>query len=46
MREAGLRAQLPQQWMRIRNNLFDDRSWFARNAADLEQVPPPPQPTQ
>ena len=41
MREAGLRTQLPQQWMRIRNNLFDDRSWFARSAADLDPTPPP-----
>ena len=24
------------EWMRIRSNLFDDRSWFARSAADLE----------
>jgi hypothetical protein len=39
MPEQPLRAQLPNQWMRIRNNLFDDRSWFARSAADLE--PPP-----
>lgn len=37
MREEGLRIQLPNQWMRIRNNLFDDRAWFARSAADLEQ---------
>ena len=41
MPEAGLRTQLPQQWMRIRNNLFDDRSWFARSAADLDPTPPP-----
>ena len=26
------------EWMRIRNNLFDDRSWFARSAADLEAI--------
>jgi hypothetical protein len=26
---------LSDQWMRIRNNVFDDRSWFARRAADL-----------
>ncbi len=25
--------------MRIRANVFDDRSWFARSAADLEEVP-------
>ena len=39
MPERPLRAQLPNQWMRIRNNLFDDRSWFARSAADLEPAP-------
>ena len=39
MPEQGLRNQLPNQWMRIRNNLFDDRSWFARSAADLEPAP-------
>jgi hypothetical protein len=39
MREEGLRTQLPNQWMRIRNNLFEDRYWFARSAADLEQPP-------
>jgi hypothetical protein len=39
MPEQGLRTQLPNQWMRIRNNLFDDRSWFARSAADLEPAP-------
>ena len=27
---------LSDQWMRIRSNVFDDRSWFARSAADLE----------
>jgi hypothetical protein len=37
MREEGLRTQLPNQWMRIRNNLFEDRYWFAHSAADLEQ---------
>ncbi len=37
MPEAGLRTQLPRQWMRVRNNLFDDRAWFARSAADLDQ---------
>lgn len=31
------------QWMRIRNNLFDDRSWFARSAADLEPLSASPQ---
>lgn len=39
MPEQPLRSQLPNQWMRIRNNLFDDRSWFARSAADLEPAP-------
>src|SRR5262245_25384694 len=29
---------LSDQWMRIRSNVFDDRSWFARSAADLESV--------
>jgi hypothetical protein len=37
------RTSLHNEWMRIRNNLFDDRSWFARSAADLE--PPPGGPT-
>ena len=27
---------LSDQWMRIRSNVFDDRSWFARSASDLE----------
>ncbi|SRR6266508_2231126 len=27
---------LSDQWIRIRSNVFDDRSWFARRAADLE----------
>jgi uncharacterized protein (TIGR03067 family) len=27
---------LRNEWMRIRNNLFEDRGWFARSAADLE----------
>lgn len=30
------RANLRNEWMRLRSNLFDDRSWFARSAADLE----------
>jgi len=42
MPEQPLRSQLPNQWMRIRNNLFDDRSWFARSAADLEPAPSTP----
>jgi uncharacterized protein (TIGR03067 family) len=29
---------LSDPWMRIRSNVFDDRSWFARSAADLEAV--------
>jgi hypothetical protein len=33
------RAPLQNQWMRIRSNLFDDRAWFARSAADLEPIP-------
>jgi len=39
------RTGLGVQWMRIRNDLFDDRAWFARNAADLEPLPTssPPQ---
>ena len=41
---AGYAASTPQSflenhWMRIRNNLFDDRSWFARSAEDLESTP-------
>ena len=32
----SLPGALPNQWMRIRNNLFEDRAWFARSAADLE----------
>ena len=27
---------MQNDWMRIRNNLFDDRAWFARSAADLD----------
>jgi len=26
---------LTHNWMRIRNNLFEDRAWFVRSAADL-----------
>jgi hypothetical protein len=33
---SGTGAALQGDWMRIRNNLFDDRAWFARSAADLE----------
>lgn len=32
----GTGKALQNDWMRIRNNLFDDRAWFARSAADLE----------
>jgi uncharacterized protein (TIGR03067 family) len=38
------RAAFCNQWMRIRNNIFDDRSWFARSAADLEPSPAAPSP--
>jgi uncharacterized protein (TIGR03067 family) len=37
--ENAPRTNLENQWMRIRNNVFDDRSWFARSAADLEPLP-------
>lgn len=33
--EKAPKAGLQNQWMRIRSNLFDDRSWFARSASDL-----------
>jgi len=29
-------AALQDNWMRIRSNLFDDRAWFVRSAADLD----------
>ena len=29
------KTALQNNWMRIRNNLFDDRAWFARSAGDL-----------
>ena len=37
----GLPAKPPPRalldnWMRLRNNLFDDRAWMARSARDLE----------
>jgi uncharacterized protein (TIGR03067 family) len=35
----GTGKRLQNDWMRIRNNLFDDRAWFARSAADLEAEP-------
>ena len=34
----GTGKELQNDWMRLRNNLFDDRWWFARSAADLEAV--------
>jgi hypothetical protein len=41
----GTGKALQNDWMRLRNNLFDDRAWFVRSAADLEYaasvVPPP-----
>lgn len=43
----GTGRALQNDWMRIRNNLFDDRAWFVRSAADLEyaaSVVPPPAP--
>jgi len=44
----GTGKELQNDWMRLRNNLFDDRWWFARSAADLDAVakvtPPPPAP--
>ncbi len=33
------RTPLHNNWMRIRNNLFDDRSWFARSSRDLGAEP-------
>ena len=30
------RDHLEENWMRVRNNLFEDRSWMARSAADLQ----------
>jgi hypothetical protein len=33
------RTALQNEWMRIRNNLFDDRSWFARSSRDLNAEP-------
>ena len=34
---SASRGHLEENWIRIRNNLFEDRSWMARSAADLEQ---------
>lgn len=39
--EGPSRNAVQQNWMRIRNNLFDDRAWFARSAADLTTAPAP-----
>ena len=33
---SDARDHLQENWMRIRNNLFEDRSWMARSAADLQ----------
>ena len=30
------RDHLEENWMRIRNNLFEDRSWMSSSAADLK----------
>ena len=30
------RDHLEENWMRVRNNLFEDRFWMARSAADLQ----------
>jgi hypothetical protein len=35
-RDSVPRDRLEENWMRIRNNLFDDRSWMARSSADLK----------
>jgi hypothetical protein len=35
-RDSVPRDHLEENWMRIRNNLFEDRSWMARSAADLK----------
>jgi len=32
------RSLIENDWMRLRSNVFDDRSWFARSAADLEAI--------
>jgi hypothetical protein len=34
--DSAPRDHLEENWMRIRNNLFEDRSWMARSAADLQ----------
>lgn len=33
---SAVPERFASQWMRIRSNLFEDQSWFARSAADLE----------
>ena len=33
---SASRDHLEENWMRIRNNLFEDRGWMARGAADLQ----------
>jgi hypothetical protein len=35
-RDSVPRDHLEENWMRIRNNLFEDRSWMARSSADLK----------
>jgi hypothetical protein len=35
-RASASRDHLEENWIRIRNNLFEDRSWMARSAADLK----------
>jgi hypothetical protein len=34
--DSAPRDHLEENWMRIRNNLFEDRSWMARSPADLQ----------
>jgi|SRR5882672_2376766 len=34
--DSAPRDHLEENWMRSRNNLFEDRSWMARSAADLQ----------
>ena len=34
--DGAPRDHLEENWMRLRNNLFEDRSWMARSAADLQ----------
>lgn len=37
-------SPLQEQWVRIRNSVFDDASWFAYGEADLHRPPPGPNP--